>query len=101
MVAAKSDIQAGTNSLLDIVVFGRQCALTAGKLMSPGGKLPPLPAVRLMTRVGGDTVSGSGEAVSRSPAGRGRPSGRGGGIQRLFVFGELRGRELIFRNVTL
>jgi succinate dehydrogenase (ubiquinone) flavoprotein subunit len=34
----------GANSLLDIVVFGRQCALTAGKLMSPGGKLPPLPA---------------------------------------------------------
>merc|ERR550537_892814 len=34
----------GANSLLDIVVFGRQCALTVGDIMKPGDKQPPLPA---------------------------------------------------------
>ncbi len=34
----------GTNSLLDIVVFGRAAALRAAEIVRPGQKLPPLPA---------------------------------------------------------
>lgn len=34
----------GANSLLDIVVFGRACALRIGELHKPGDKQPPLPA---------------------------------------------------------
>ncbi|MFO1153769.1 MAG: succinate dehydrogenase flavoprotein subunit [Rhodospirillales bacterium] len=33
----------GTNSLLDIVVFGRAAALRAGELIKPGSSQPPLP----------------------------------------------------------
>lgn len=34
----------GANSLLDIVVFGRQCALTIADTVKPGAALPALPA---------------------------------------------------------
>lgn len=34
----------GSNSLLDIVVFGRAAALRAGQTVTPGGRLPPAPA---------------------------------------------------------
>ena len=34
----------GANSLLDIVVFGRACALRIADIAKPGDKLPPLPA---------------------------------------------------------
>jgi len=34
----------GANSLLDIVVFGRACALRAGETLKPGETHPPLPA---------------------------------------------------------
>jgi succinate dehydrogenase / fumarate reductase flavoprotein subunit len=34
----------GTNSLLDLVVFGRAAALRAAKLITPGATLPELPA---------------------------------------------------------
>lgn len=34
----------GTNSLLDLVVFGRAAALRTAELHTPGEKLPPLPA---------------------------------------------------------
>jgi succinate dehydrogenase / fumarate reductase flavoprotein subunit len=33
----------GTNSLLDIVVFGRAAALRAAEIIKPGASLPPLP----------------------------------------------------------
>jgi succinate dehydrogenase (ubiquinone) flavoprotein subunit len=33
----------GANSLLDIVVFGRQCALRIGEIAKPGDSLPELP----------------------------------------------------------
>jgi succinate dehydrogenase / fumarate reductase flavoprotein subunit len=34
----------GTNSLLDIIVFGRAAALRAAEIVRPGGAQPPLPA---------------------------------------------------------
>merc|ERR1719276_738653 len=33
----------GANSLLDIVVFGRACALRAKDILKPGTKLPDIP----------------------------------------------------------
>eukprot|EP00456_Euglypha_rotunda_P027896 TRINITY_DN2222_c0_g1_i8.p1 TRINITY_DN2222_c0_g1~~TRINITY_DN2222_c0_g1_i8.p1 ORF type:complete len:535 (+),score=70.39 TRINITY_DN2222_c0_g1_i8:260-1864(+) len=33
----------GANSLLDLVVFGRACALRVGQILKPGTPLPPIP----------------------------------------------------------
>lgn len=38
----------GANSLLDIVVFGRACALTIGETNKPGDKIPELSAVSIL-----------------------------------------------------
>lgn len=37
----------GANSLLDLVIFGRACALDIADKHSPGDKIPDLPAVSL------------------------------------------------------
>ena len=35
----------GANSLLDLVIFGRACALTIAETNKPGEEIPDLPAV--------------------------------------------------------
>ena len=41
----------GANSLLDIVIFGRACALRIADINKPGDPIPPLPKVNARRRV--------------------------------------------------
>ena len=75
----------GANSLLDIVVFGRACALRVGEILKPGTPHKPLPE---------DAGQATIERLDKLRWGAGGGAGRCVVVRRLSAAGMCRGQQL-------